>query len=175
MMQIKKYMLLILLMVMMSWVTGFGQLPENQLKAAFIEKFTHFIEWPDDTVQNKPFVIYVFPDSPLIPYLQNLFQNHKIKQRPVDLLITDNISLLDSAHIVIVHSSYKHIMPIILARIKHKAILTIGDYNEFLNDGGILLLYREEDTLRFAINLDALSHTGLIVSSQLLKLAKLYR
>ncbi len=168
-------MLLILIMLGGHWGTAFGQLPENQLKAAFVEKFTHFIEWPDDTVQQKPFVIYLFPDSPLIPYLQELFQHHKIKQRRVDLLITENVSLLDSAHIVIVHHSQKHLMPIILARIKHKPILTIGDYAEFLDDGGILLLYREENTMRFAINLDALSQTDLVVSSQLLKLAKLYR
>ncbi len=152
-----------------------AQLPEDQIKSAFVEKFTHFIEWPDDTIQNQPFVIFVFPDSPLLPFLSSLFKQHRVKSKSVHLLVTDNLNLLDSAHIVLIHQKQQHLMPLILTHIKNKPVLTIGDYPDFLEDGGILLLYKEEETLRFAINVTALSQTGLSVSSQLLKLAKLYR
>ncbi len=173
-----KRLLFLTLAVYYLFSTGdrlYSQLSEAQVKAAFIEKFTHFIDWPDDSVTHKPFVIFVFPDSPMLPYLKQLLSNHRIKNKPVEILVSENLMLLDSANIAIFHSAQQNLMPTIRSIIRDKPILTIGDYPGFLDDGGILLLYREENTIHFSINIKALAHTGLVVSSQLLKLAKIYQ
>ncbi len=173
---LNKIFIVILLLSCLGLISpGFAQRSEYEVKAAFIEKFTHFIEWPLDTADQGHFIIFVFPDSPLVPHLKTLFEHHLVKGKPVDVLISNNLMLLDSAQIVIVHHSEKHLMPVIHSIVRNKPILTIGDYPGFLEAGGILLLFREEDHIRFAINITALSETKLIVSSQLLKLAKLYQ
>ncbi len=173
-----KLILISLIVVMGLSIPGkpvLSQISENQVKAAFVEKFTHFIEWPDDSVTSRPFVIFIFPDSPLVPYLTQLLANHKIKNKPVEILVTENLMLLDSAHIAIIPQSRKYLMPTIAMLTQGKPILTIGDYNGFLKDGGMLLLYREDENLHFSINLNTLGESGLVVSSQLLKLATLYQ
>lgn len=39
---------------------GAGQVPEYELKAEFLERFTRFIEWPSPASEPGPFVIGAF-------------------------------------------------------------------------------------------------------------------
>jgi hypothetical protein len=52
-----------------------------------------------------------------------------------------------------------------------KSILSVGDYDGSLRDGNIIGFRLVDDSVRFEINLEAASHSGLKISSQLLKVA----
>lgn len=50
-------------------------------------------------------------------------------------------------------------------------VLTVSDAPNFLNNGGMIQFVLQEDHVRFAVNLDALRKTHLILSSQLIRVA----
>jgi hypothetical protein len=54
-------------------------------------------------------------------------------------------------------------------------ILTIGDMNQFTSSGGIINFVIVENRVSFEINIDAAERSGLKISSQLLKLAKIVK
>ncbi|MDR2678073.1 MAG: YfiR family protein [Zoogloeaceae bacterium] len=59
--------------------------------------------------------------------------------------------------------------------IAHKAILSIGEYPGFCSQGGMFCLKpnaSEPDTVPFAVNLDAISHSKLRVNPQVLRLTR---
>ncbi|HPA72567.1 MAG TPA: YfiR family protein, partial [Spirochaetota bacterium] len=63
----------------------FSEIPEQRVKAAFIEKFTHFIEWPEDSLgRHGQFVIGVIGYSQVTPHLLEIVSGRRLRDR--DLL-----------------------------------------------------------------------------------------
>jgi hypothetical protein len=52
-----------------------------------------------------------------------------------------------------------------------KAILTVSDMPDFLDRGGMIQFVTVDDRVRFSVNLSSVSHGGLSLSSELLKVA----
>ena len=50
-------------------------------------------------------------------------------------------------------------------------VLTVSDAPHFLNNGGMIQFVLQKDHVRFAVNLDALRKTRLVLSSQLIRVA----
>ncbi len=50
-------------------------------------------------------------------------------------------------------------------------VLTVSDAPNFLNNGGMIQFLLRKDHVRFAVNLDALRKTRLVLSSQLIRVA----
>jgi hypothetical protein len=63
----------------------------------------------------------------------------------------------------------------ILANSKNSTTLTVGEANGFAQRGGIINLMREENRLRFEVNVTAAAQTRLKISSKLLVLAKIVK
>jgi hypothetical protein len=62
-----------------------------------------------------------------------------------------------------------------LAAAHHQGVLTIGESESFLKDGGAINFLLEGEKIRFEINIDQSEGAGLKVSAQLQKLAKAVR
>jgi hypothetical protein len=58
-----------------------------------------------------------------------------------------------------------------MARFASLPTLTVGDYPEFLNEGGVVYLRMVGGRVRFEVNVAAARRSGLHLSSQLLRLA----
>jgi hypothetical protein len=54
-------------------------------------------------------------------------------------------------------------------------MLTVSDIDEFAERGGMITLNKAKNKIRLEINLDAADHSGLKVSSKLLKIAKIIK
>jgi hypothetical protein len=51
-------------------------------------------------------------------------------------------------------------------------VLTVGEHEEFLTDGGMIRLFVEDNKVRFSINQKAADAAGILISSRLLRLAR---
>jgi len=52
-------------------------------------------------------------------------------------------------------------------------VLTVGEIPDFADYGGIINLYRSGDKFRFEVNLKAARRANLIISSSMLRLARI--
>jgi hypothetical protein len=149
------------------------QVPEYQLKAEFIERFTRFIEWPRGTTTTGPFVIGVLGSDPFRGYLEKMAATHKIKGRQVEIRRFRDVAEVDGCQIVYVSASERDRLRAVLARTESRPILTIGDTNGYGAAGVLVNFYTAGDTVRFEMNELAIERSGLHVSAKLLKLARL--
>jgi hypothetical protein len=61
---------------------------------------------------------------------------------------------------------------LVLDAVKKSPTLTIGESDEFLDYGGMIMFYFEDAQLRFDINPEPAEKVNLVISSKLLRLGK---
>lgn len=148
-------------------------IPEYQLKAEFLERFTRFIEWPITSPVNDgqtSFTICVAGTDPFGPYLKNLAANRRIKAKPI--LVRQVSSDFDSCHMLFIAAMDKANALDVVRKTSDRPIVTVAD-TPGLGEAGVMInFYRRDDKVRFEINALAAERSGLRISSKLLKLAR---
>jgi hypothetical protein len=144
---------------------------EYEIKAAYLYNFIKYVDWPTtkDTI-----TIGVLGGNPFGPALAPL--NGKVaKGRRVVVRELGSVRDAQNCQMVFVSSSEKQRLPEIFENSKSAHVLTVGESQGFAQDGGIINFIEENNKVRFEINEDAARRTGLNISSELLKLAKLVK
>lgn len=156
----------------------YAQTDEYAIKAAFIEKFTRFIDWPQSSNVNnnsKPIVVSVIGTNPFGKKLNEIYSTNKIKNKNVQIRYISKISEIEGCDILFISTSKKNEILDLLAYTQDKPILTISDTEGYEDVGVIINFYLENNKIRFEINETALSQSGLKSSFMLLNLAKIVK
>jgi hypothetical protein len=149
---------------------------EYQIKAAYLYNFINYIDWPADALPpaGGMLTIGVVGDNPFGAALDAL-KGKQIKGRTLSVKQLSSLENLDQCQIVFISPSEKERLPEILARLKDARVLTVSEIEGFAQRGGIINFISERNKVRFEVNPDAAKRTGLTVSSELLKLARLVK
>jgi YfiR/HmsC-like len=151
-----------------------AQISEYEYKAAYIERFTRFIEWPINSDSIK-FRIAVIGNNSFNTSLDELFDEIKVKNRNVELIYTNDISDLSEVDLVFIPFSFKKRVKEILEYTRERPILTISDSKGFCALGVHINMYSDNKYIRFEINQEALEKSKLEVSSLLLASASIVK
>jgi len=144
---------------------------EYEIKAAYLYNFTKYVDWPSygDTI-----TIGVLGNNPFGGALAPL--NGKIvKGRRLAIKQLDSVRDAHSCQVIFVSASERQRLPEIFEDLKSGQILTVGEMQGFAEGGGIINFVEENNKVRFEINAEAARRTGLSISSELLKLAKIVK
>lgn len=146
---------------------------EYQVKAAFLFNFTKFVEWPFDafTAPGDPVTVCVVGDDPFGESLDAVVQGETANGRPLKVHRTRSFADLRTCHMLFVPRSERR-QGTILASLRGAGILTVGDGDGFLTDGGIIRFVLDQNRVRFEVNLAAAEGNRLRLSSKLLRLAR---
>jgi hypothetical protein len=149
---------------------------EYQVKAAFLFNFAKFVEWPSEAFSdaNAPLVITIFGDDPFNGSLEavkgKLVNNRKLAIRHVR-----EIQDIGKSNVLFVSPSAKKDLVSILAALQGQSVLTVGEVGIFTQSGGIINFLKEDNKVRFEVNVSAADRAGLKISSRLLALAKIVK
>lgn len=156
------------------WQAQAQEVPEYQLKAAFLYNFAKFIEWPQTAFKDSSasFVIGILGDDPFGENI-NFIKSKKVKNRNLEVKHFKNLKDLKTCQILFVSSSEKKQLPEIFNAVKDSTMLTVSDMDSFIESGGVIRFVLEGETLGFAINAEALKQAEFKISSQLLKFGQL--
>jgi YfiR/HmsC-like len=149
---------------------------EYPVKAEFIERFTRFIDWPSDAFlgSDAPFIICVVGDTPIAPHLDHVARVRRIKDRRVEVRRSTAASDLRGCHVAFIASGERPRLKQILAAVSGRPVLTVGDADGFAREGVLInLVLDEESHVRFEICSSEARKSGLKISAQLLRLARL--
>jgi len=154
-----------------------AQVPEADLKAAFLFNFTKFIEWPAEAFANDdaPVVVGVYGDEKFTKTLQTLLADKKVNTHPFTVKRLTNPQEAKGCQILFFRESETRIMGQVYDAIKRLPILTVGESEDFLDQGGMFNFFFEDKQLRFEVNPPTAENAKLTVSSKLLRLAKKVR
>jgi hypothetical protein len=148
---------------------------EYQIKAACLLNFAQFIEWPATVFAENgtPITIGILGDDPFGQTLEQTFQDETVQGRKLVIKRSRQIDDLKTCHLVFIGKSEKDHLADTLATLNDAHIVTVSEMYGFASRGGIVNFYIENNKIRFEINPDAAQRSGLKISSQLLKRAKI--
>ena len=160
------------------WLAGLAparaaQSGERDLKAAFLYNFAKFVEWPAAAFPEPttPVTLCVLGDDPLGASLEAVVKGEKLNDRRLVVRLLRDPQAIPGCHVLFV-SIEKGRLPEILASLRGSGVLTVGSAADFLERGGMIRLFLEQNRVRFDINLDAAEQSHLTLSSKLLRLAR---
>ncbi len=157
---------------------------EYAIKAAYLQNFINYIEWPADAlppvggtitigiVGENPFGLVTDPQTGKL--IDPLNGKH-VKGRTLAVRQVATPSDLEQCQVVFVCTSEKARLAEIVGQLKSARALTVSEVDGFAAQGGIINFISERNKVRFEINPEAARRIGLTISSELLKLAKLVK
>jgi hypothetical protein len=148
---------------------------EYEVKAAFLFRFAQFVEWPADTFKNstEPFTYCTIGDDPFRGALERTMNGKTIGQRNLRVEHLIGAAKVGECQVLFVGTpaDKKHVDET-LADTRTLPILTVGEADQFAQNGGTIGFCTEDNKIRFEVNLDAAGKAGLKISAKLLALAK---
>jgi len=147
---------------------------EYEVKAGFIYNFAKFIEWPREIFPDtkKPITLCVVGADPFGKALSAI-NNKTVQNRRLEIKYTGLSKDLKTCNMLFVSTSERESLLQILEILKGTATLTIGDTKGFAKQGVMINFIMEENKVRFEINTESAGREKLIISSKLLKLARI--
>jgi hypothetical protein len=148
---------------------------EYKLKAAYIFNFAQFVEWPPATFQggpNGPFVIGVVGDPGFAATLEKVVKDKTAGKRSIEVRDFQGAANVAHCQILFIGNSERQNMAGLARRAAAENILTIGDFDGFLAESGMVRFVTEDNRLRFEVNKDAADAAQVKLGAQLLKLAR---
>lgn len=144
---------------------------EYRVKAAFLYNFARFVEWPQSR-NAGPLVIGVLGADPFRGALADTAHGKSVDGRLVVVRKVGSVEAASGCAVLFVSSSERNRWPEILTPLRRTAVLTVGDAPGFLAAGGVLNFYLENNRVRFELNPAAARKSGLKLSAQLIRLAR---
>ena len=143
----------------------------DPVMAAFVHRFTQFVEWPQGALSGSDeMVICVAGSDEFLATLQGVVRGNVLGGRPIVAREARSPQEVRGCHVLFV--SFLASRPErFVAAARGLPVLTVGDSTDFLEAGGIINLRIVDRRIRFAIDAAAASQVGLRLSSQLLDLA----
>jgi hypothetical protein len=146
----------------------------NALKSAFLFNFLKFVEWPARALPEKtsPMIIALLPDSSIRKDLEDVVQNRKIEEHPIQIKeLKSATATPDDCHLLFIDAAHDTSATQILSKLKGRNVLTVGESDGFLQSGGMINFVQTGTKIRFQIQKDTAVAAGLQISAKLLSIA----
>jgi hypothetical protein len=150
--------------------------PEYQIKAVFLFNFAQFVEWPAAafTDEHAPLIIGVLGEDPFGAQLDDAVRGEVIGGRPLQVQRYRRAEDVGPCHILFISRSESGQLDRLLARLKGRSLLTVGDTEAFNRAGGMVRFVTENNKIRLRINVEAAKAVDLVISSKLLRPAMIF-
>ncbi len=151
---------------------------EYEVKAAYLYNFARFAKWPPAvfTEDSSPLVLCILGKNPFGGALDALtgkvVDTHAIRIQPMTGL--PGVAALRGCHLLFISRSEQGRLLQLLATLESLPVLSVSDIDGFAQSGGMIGLVERDRRIHFDINLAVVQRSGIRLSSQLLKLARVF-
>ncbi len=145
---------------------------EYQVKAAFLYNFLNFVEWPQSVLNDTTLTIGILGTNPFKEAIRR-FEARKVEGRSLRIVHSERLQDLPFCHILFVSNSEEKSFTQIFQYLSNQPTLTVGETEDFAQQGGIVNFFLQDKKVRFEINLQQSKDARLQLSSKLLKLARI--
>jgi hypothetical protein len=147
---------------------------EQAVKAGFVYNVTKYVIWPNRDGNDEQFNLCVFGNAKLGGSLKSL-QGKLVDNKPLILRRWIESEHFDSCHMVFISQDSTKGVGELLQQMNGFPVLTISDIPDFIDKGGMVGLIRDGARVSLEVNLKTIRASGLNMSAQLLKLAKIVK
>jgi hypothetical protein len=135
--------------------------------------FTKYVDWPSVSFAgtNTPIIIGLCGGDKFGDALKKAVEGKTVSGRRIIIQPIEKDDDSGKCHILFISDSDKKHLSVILDKIKALPVLTVGETDQFMEQGGVINFVKKEGKIRLAINLDAARQAKLEISSKLLNVA----
>lgn len=142
---------------------------EYEVKAAFLLNFTKFIEWSAEThAAEGPFTICILGSDPFGAVIDQLVDGESVGRRAIAVRRLREPAR--GCELLFIGKSERGAARAIASA--GNGVLTVGETDDFLQQGGAIAFVIENRRVRFDVNERAALRKGLRISSRLLNVAR---
>ena len=148
--------------------------PEYKVKAVLLFNFAKFVSWPAESLggQDAPIIIGVLGDDPFGGALEDAIRGRNAGGHPIAIRRYERLEDVKGCHLLFISASEKSRQAEILSSFKTNAVLTVGDTEDFIQQGGMIKVTLVDRKPHLQIDARAAERVGLKIQAQLLELAK---
>ena len=143
---------------------------QDDVEAAYLYNFAKFVTWPPTSHTNVLNVCLLGKD-PFGVTLDQVIAGETIDGTHLAVVRLADEQAVQSCAILFIGESESSHLDQDLAAVAKLPILTVSDLPGFMEDGGTIQFVLQENRVRFEVNLSAARKCGIVLSSQLLKVA----
>lgn len=164
----------ILGLALMQSATFSAKIKAFQIKAAYLVHIPKNVTWPESSFKSSdsPFHYCLLDSGDVSETVKETLEDKSVRGRKI--IFHTEVSLDTQCHIIFLSKTKKALVSQVFTIVEGKKdILTIGDFEEFANSGGMIHFYNEGKRVKIAIDLTAILDTDLKISSKLIKIANI--
>jgi len=146
---------------------------EIQIKAAFLYKFTGYVEWPKSSFKDaeRPITIGMVGAEEITEELRRVVSGRSVQGRGLTITVVNKDSDLSGVHMLFIGRDAAAGMTRLIEAARQRPILTVTDAPDGLERGGVINFVMVKRRVQFEISVDAAEKAGLVLSSRLLAVA----
>jgi hypothetical protein len=146
---------------------------EYQVKAAYLLNFTRYVEWPSQAFESPdaPVRLCVLGRDPFGSVLDATLRGRTTNGRSLDVRRIQRSTEAAGCHLVFISRETWGTRRELPRALQSRGVLTVGESDEFAQEGGVIGFVIKDETVRFVVNADARDRAGLRISSRMLSLA----
>ena len=154
---------------------GFGADSQEYLvKAAFLEKLTHFVDWPAVSgvaAPSETFSLCVFGRDPFGATLDELAVTTTLKSKSIRVHRLGASEIFTDCDLLFISRVPREVLRRVLDRARDRPMLTVADEAGHVYDGAMISFSVDGARVGFNVNLAEAHRAGFKFSSRLIKLA----
>jgi hypothetical protein len=149
---------------------------EYEVKAAYLFTFARFVEWtPRPSRDDSSFTICVLGTDPFGATLDSTLADAVIRGRKVGARRISEPDAAAGCHIIFISASEDRRVAVLAPQLAAIGVLTVSDMPRFTERGGMIQFVTAANRVRFEINLQSARQAGLMMNSELLRVASAVR
>jgi len=141
---------------------------EAAVKAAYLYRFTAYIDWPATTPK---FIIAVLGDDEVAENLNALLATRSIKNLQAEVRRIRKPTEMGDAQILYIGSAFKADLRKTIASINAHPVLIVTSQPDGLDAGSAINFVETDNRIRFEVSIAAVEHPGLRIAPELLSVA----
>jgi hypothetical protein len=150
--------------------------PEYAIKGTYLYKFGPFVEWPESAFDGpeSPLQVCIVGDDPFGPQLAQAAQGQRVGMHPIAVRHLEMATRGAPCHVMFLAGSATQSVAEALEVMHGAPVLTVTDGSD-TRARGIITFLLENNRVRFEIDDGAAAQNHLVISSELLRLARVVR
>jgi len=143
---------------------------EFEIKAALLYNFAKLIEWPEQAFRDseEPLSIGILGNDPFGDALERVVKDKTIGDRKISIRRTSGHT---SCQLLFISQSESDNTSRVLETVDGLPVVTVSELEGFTELGGTIEFFIEDNTVRFAINVEAADRAGVKMAPELLRVA----
>ncbi|MCC2657048.1 MAG: YfiR family protein [Panacagrimonas sp.] len=144
---------------------------ENAVKAAFLYRFTGYVDWPRDALAGPNFTLAILDGDAVAGELTRLLPGHPIKNLPTQVRTVRSAKEAADAQLLYVGPAYAGDLAAVVVALANRPVLVITDRADALNSGSAINFMLVDRRVRFEISMPSVVRSRLWVQPPLLAVA----